>query len=375
MEDAGVSVDLAVNHNAQAIESHAANFPTCRNLREDVFQALPNLVWDADKVLDVLWASPSCTHFSRARGAVPVSEQERSLADVVLLWARDARPRVVLVENVSEWVGWGPLDAAGKPDKARAGELFQRWVRSLEMMGYEVEWRVLRACDYGAPTIRKRLYLVARCDGSGVAWPRATHGPGCDLPWRTAADCIDWSLPRGRSIFGRKKPLADATMRRIAEGMVKFVLECPRPFILNLSHGGRLEPLEAPMRTVTATPRGGDRLLVTPHLGNSGDDSPSGRRVAAFLTSYYSGGGGASPLSAPMSAVVTRARHGLVCVTLDGRAVLDVTLRMLTPDELMAAQGFRPGYRLVGSKADQIRQVGNSVCPPVAEAIARANLD
>lgn len=374
MEEAGVSVDLGVNHNAQAIESHAANFPTCQNLREDVFQALPNRVWGSDRPLDVLWASPSCTHFSRARGGSPVSDQERSLANIVLLWAKECRPRITIVENVSEWVSWGPLNADNKPDKARAGEFFRAWVSSMESLGYDVEWRILRACDYGTPTIRKRLYLIARRDGNEIAWPRPTHGPGRDLPWKTAADCIDWSLPRGQSIFNRKKPLADATMRKIAEGLNKFVLGNQTPFILNLSHGGRLERIDEPMRTVTSTPKGGDRILVTPQLGEGGDSSSS-QRVAAFLIAYYSGGGSSSSLASPLSAVVTKARHGLVCATLDGRVVQDITLRMLTPNELLAAQGFKPGYRLVGSKADQIRQIGNSVCPPVAEAITRANLD
>lgn len=459
----GLSPWLAVNHNPVALAAHALNHPKTRHLCEDVFKAQPHKVWPRNRRLRLLWASPDCTDFSRAKGGAPVSSGRRSLAWVVQDWVAQTSPLVVMLENVPEFEGWGPLGEDGRRDPTRAGETFEEFVQMFKLHGYRVEWRVLRACDYGAPTIRRRLYLIARRDGKPIVWPEPTHGPGRPLPRHTAAECIDWSLP-GRSIFDRPKPLAKATMARIAEGLRKFVLESPQPFLLNLSHGGRLEPIGEPMRTITATPDGGDRALVVPWFqetangeragqaprvraldlpaptvtatgsqgalacawlesfyssakGGRGLDDPmpavtgGGRHeglacawlakhytgaigsdmrapmgtvtaqdhhslCAAFLTSYYSGGGTAQSLSDPMAAIVTRARHGLVVVELQGQpyALRDITLRMLTPRELATAQGFGPDYQLVGTVAQQIAQVGNSVCPPVAEALVRANV-
>lgn len=424
----GASPRLAVNHNPIALRAHALNHPDTHHLCEDVFKAQPWRVWPRDRRLRLLWASPDCTDFSRAKGGKPVSGGRRSLAWAVIDWIAQVSPQILMLENVGEFLGWGPLREDGRRDPARAGETFAEWLATLRLHGYRAEWRLLRACDYGAPTIRKRLYLIARRDGRPIVWPEPTHGPG-RIPYRTAAECIDWSIP-GRSIFGRPTPLAPKTMKRIAGGLRRFVLEAAQPFLLNLSHGGRLEPLDEPMRTVTATPAGGDRALVVPwfqetangerpgqaprvraldlpaptvtatgsqgavacawlakhYTGATGSDlrAPLGTVTAqdhhslcaAFLTSYYSGGGTAQALSDPMAAIVTRARHGLVVVELGGQpyALRDITLRMLTPRELATAQGFGPDYQLVGTIAQQIAQVGNSVCPPVAEALVRANL-
>jgi len=422
----GQSPMLAINHNPIALASHAANHPATRHLCEDVFQAQPWRVWPQGQGLWLLWASPDCTHFSRAKGSAPVSAGRRSLADVVIDWAAQARPRVLMLENVPEFLTWGPL-IDGQPDKTRAGEHFRAWVLRLQLLGYRVEWRVLRACDYGTPTIRKRLYLIARCDGRPIVWPEPTHGPGL-LPYRTAAECIDWT-DLGTSIFTRKRPLADATMRRIFAGLQKFVVDCPRPFLLNLSHGGRVEPLGEPMRTITAHPKGGDRALVVPWLTKLYGTSQAGRDlqapapsisaqgqhealtvawlakhyggprsvcgsdlrqplgtvttqdhhslVAAYLVQYYGTGGQGSHPADPLPAVVTKARHGLVTVTLQGQeyAVADIALRMLKPRELARAQGFPDDYQILGTTAEQIAQIGNAVCPPVAEALVRANME
>jgi DNA (cytosine-5)-methyltransferase 1 len=282
------------------------------------------------------------------------------------------------------------LLADGTPDKARAGETFGEFVEELAALGYRSEWRVLCAADYGAPTIRKRLFLIARRDGLPICWPEPTHGPGRALPWRTAACYIDWSLPCP-SIFGRKRPLADATCRRIAAGIVRYVLG-RKPFVawgsmvdgaersahvfafLAKHYGGVVgSDLRAPLGTITAQDH---HSLVAVRLGSEAEaQRDNGRRVAVFLTSYYSGGGTASDLRQPLPTVVTHDRHGLVTVALDGieHRLVDIGMRMLAPRELARAQGFPDSFRLDGTKTQQIARIGNSVCPAVAAALVSAN--
>ena len=321
MTRAGFAPTVAVNHDADAIRMHAANHPGTMHYQESVYDVRPGLA-SRGRPVCLLWASPQCTHFSRARGGVPKSEQSRSLAWVVVDWAREVKPACIIVENVPEWVTWGPLGDDGQPIPERKGKTFRAFVVALESEGYTVEWRNLIACDYGAPTSRKRLYLVAR--RGPVSWPAPTHGKG-RTPYRTAAECIDWSIPIP-SIFGRKKPLADATCRRIAQGVKRFVLDSPSPFLLNLSHGGRLSPLTEPMGTLTAGPEGGDRCLVSPslvHMGNGEREGQSPRvydigrplgtvvagggkhgLVAAFLARHFTGCEGGN-VGAPMPTVTT----------------------------------------------------------------------
>ena len=199
----GRSPDLAINHDPEAIRMHAANHPATRHLDANIFTVDP-----LDQVkrgsVGLAWFSPDCKHFSKAKGAAPVKRNIRDLAWVVVKWAERVRPRVIMLENVEEFVTWGPVDVATmKPIPERAGETFKQWVRALRRLGYSVQWRELRACDYGAPTIRNRLFLVARCDGRPIVWPEPTHGSPADprviagvlKPWRTAAEIIDWSLP------------------------------------------------------------------------------------------------------------------------------------------------------------------------------------
>lgn len=220
----------------------------------------------------------NCTHFSRAKGGQPRSKKVRGLADVVIRWARAVKPRLILLENVEEFQTWGPLDENGYPIKAREGEDFRAWLAALVDCGYQVEYRVLVAADYGAPTTRKRFFLVARCDGQPIVWPRPTHGRGRETPWRTAAEVIDWSLPCP-SIFGRKKPLADATMRRIAAGLKRYVIDAASPFVVPVKTwgGGGNGPrgLDEPMRTVTASKRG-EFALGTPYVTRV-DNTSDGR--------------------------------------------------------------------------------------------------
>jgi DNA (cytosine-5)-methyltransferase 1 len=247
----GRPVDVAINHNPEAVAIHAANHPSTRHFTQNIYDVPPRTATMGQPV-DILWASPDCKFFSKAKGGKPLDRNIRDLAWIVVRWAQDAKPKLIFVENVEEFQKWGPLDRKGKPIKERAGETFREWVKAIEAEGYRVDWRCLRACDYGAPTIRRRLFIVARLDRKPISWPLATHGPmALNInpktplaparpksklfrplkPYRTAAECIDWALPV-RSIFGRKKPLAENTLRRIAEGMRRYVVEAREPFIV-----------------------------------------------------------------------------------------------------------------------------------------------
>jgi DNA (cytosine-5)-methyltransferase 1 len=263
----GEEVDIAINHDPVAIAVFQDNNPTTECYRADVFSVDPVKACRGRPVRH-LHASPDCRHHSRAKGGAPVSESVRALADVVPKWARAVRPDVITLENVPEFIDWGPLHQSeklrGTPIKERKGEEFRRWCGELEALGYVIEHRVLYAHHFGAPTSRKRFYLVARCDGQPISWPKPTHGPGLK-PYRTAAECIDWSLPCP-SIFERKKPLVKATLRRIAAGVVRFVLAKKRPYIVKVNHSGERAPesLDRPLTTVTAARRG--HALVAPTL-------------------------------------------------------------------------------------------------------------
>jgi DNA (cytosine-5)-methyltransferase 1 len=269
----GRAVDIAINHDEQAIRMHEVNHPATRHIRNNIWQIDPSEVTGGQHV-DLAWFSPDCKHFSKAKGGKPREKSIRDLAWVVVLWAKRARPDVILLENVEEFRTWGPLDDEGQPIKARAGETFDKWCKELRKAGYKLQFRELRACDYGAPTIRKRFFMIARCDGRPIVWPAPTHGKpdspevlaGKRLPWRTAAEIIDWSIPCP-SIFERKKPLADKTLARIAHGIMKFVVNNPRPFIVGTAfkntRAARAFDIDDPLRTATAQPEYG---LVVPHV-------------------------------------------------------------------------------------------------------------
>jgi DNA (cytosine-5)-methyltransferase 1 len=401
----GRSVDIAINHDPAAVEMHRANHPHTRHLCEDIYAVDP-VEATGGRPVDLLWASPDCKHFSKAKGGKPVSRRVRGLAWVVIRWARVKRPRIIFLENVEEFQTWGPLGPDDRPDKARAGLTFRRWVGQLRTLGYAVEWRELRACDYGVPTIRKRLYLIARCDGLPIVWPERTHGHlydtqnryrsrtrsrgtdpglwdaqapeqrarsvrgnsgggggvlgggheeargtmrGCPRnridtgsgygdagarrfeslkPYRTAAECIDWSLPCP-SIFERRRPLAENTLRRIAAGIRRYVIEAAEPFIVTCNHGGpeaRCASAADPLSTVTAARDA--RGIVIPTVTRIGQTSGRGR--------YYQ-----FPAEA-LTTVTTKAEHLLVSPYLtprygerDGQALrcrgVDVPLPTVTP--------------------------------------------
>lgn len=300
----GRSPDIAINHDAEAIAMHRANHPHSRHYQEDVWKVDP-VEACGGRPVGLMWLSPDCKHFSKAKGGKPVSKKIRGLAWVAVRWAAAVKPRVICLENVEEFQTWGPVLPNGQPCPARRGVTFRRFVAKLRRLGYEVQWRELRASNHGVPTIRKRLFLVARCDGLPIVWPKPTHGKGL-LPFCTAAECIDWSISCP-SIFltreeakaiGVKRPLAEATMRRIARGLKRFVLDNPRPFIVSLTHQGgddRVRSVDTPLSTITGAHRG-EQALVVPTLIQTGYGEREGQapRVPGLgkpLGTVVAGGG------------------------------------------------------------------------------------
>lgn len=272
----GRSPDIAINHDKEAIALHTANHPDSEHYPENVWAVDPVSACRGRPV-DLMWLSPDCTHFSKAKGGKPVKKKIRGLAWVAVRWAKAVRPAVIILENVEEFRGWGPVNRdTGKPCPKRKGQTFRAFVRKLERLGYQVQWRELRACDFGAPTIRKRFFLIARCDGSPIVWPKPTHGQRPSQPWHTAAEIIDWSIPcpsifltkdEARTI-GVRRPLAEATLRRIARGIKRFVIESPKPFIVSYygakrAGDDRIADLKAPLPTAPTENRFG---LVLPHI-------------------------------------------------------------------------------------------------------------
>lgn len=408
----GRSVDIAINHDPDAIAMHRANHPATKHYCEDVWEVDPVEACAGNPVA-LAWFSPDCKHFSRAKGGKPVDKHIRGLAWGAVKWAYKVRPKVLMLENVPEIRTWGPLSDDGKPIKERAGETFKGFVLALttgipethpayqEMcdalaidpdsedalrfrrgLGYKLEYRILKSCDYGAPTTRTRFYMIARCDGRPIVFPKATHAPknsaaaksGRKLPYHTAAECIDWSIP-AQSIFDREKPLAENTMRRIARGIQKFVIDNPEPFIINCKDHNSLvtahimhlrnhqdgQPMDAPLSTITS---GGGHHA----------------EVQALLVKYFSGGV-AKSVNEPLDTITTKDRFGLVTIHGEQYIITDIRMRMLQPRELFKAQGFPEDYIIdrdadgrVYPKSKQFARCGNAVTPQVPAALVRANL-
>lgn len=528
----GRPVDIGINHDADAIAMHKRNHPFTKHYNENIFEVDP---YEATKGRDVGWAhfSPDCTHFSRAKGGTPVKKSIRGLAWVVTKWAGTVHPRIISMENVPEFMTWGALcarrDKSGRiyktdgtlaekgeyvpyneqqlvPDKKKSGQTFKRFISVMRSLGYECKWKILTASDYGAPTIRKRLFILFRNDGKPIVFPTPTHGDpnstavksGKLKPWHTAAECIDWSIPCP-SIFERNKPLAENTLKRIAKGIQRFVIDNPTPFIVQVNHGGedfRGQSIDEPMPTITAKhgfgvvaptimcnntnnvgadiaapiptiTTGNRNYLVSPTLIQyHGEQSARETRgqalsqplqtvdtanryglVAAFISKYFGGGyngagaaienplptvtatdhnaiaavhimqmnnhcigqavdtpintitcggghfaevqaflvkyfstGTAKSVNEPLDTITTKDRFGLVTVQGEKYAIVDIGMRMLTPRELYNAQGFPPDYEIETDcygkaypKTKQIARCGNSVPPPFATAIVRAN--
>lgn len=272
-EGANIKVDLlAVNHWQIAVATHAKNHPKARHLHSSLDSVDAKKVVDTGK-LDILVASPECTHHSTARGGKPMNDQSRSSAWHVLSWAQSVAPEYIIVENVPEFMTWGPLGRNGRPIESRKGETFRAWAESLRSMGYVVEWRILNAADYGDPTTRRRLFVLARKGRRPPRWPDPTHGDpkkqaglftGNLLPWRSARESvIDWNL-KGSSIFNRKKPLADATLRRIAEGLRRFGGAAAEPFLAILRGTSSVRSVDQPVPTLTSG--GGHVALIEPFM-------------------------------------------------------------------------------------------------------------
>ena len=375
----GRSVDIAINHDPAAIAMHRANHPATKHYCENV--------WDVDPVeacagrpVGLAWFSPDCKHFSKAKGGKPVEKAIRGLAWVAIRWAKLVRPRVIILENVEEFTTWGPL-IGNRPDPVRKGQTFRRFVHALKRYGYCVEWNELRACDYGAPTIRKRFFLIARCDGLPIVWPEPTHGDPSTLfvasgilhPWRTAAEIIDWTIPCP-SIYDRKKPLCENTMRRIARGLRKFVLEHPQLYIVD----DHIAPFLIQYHTEQSGKEVRGQAVEKPLM--TADSSNRYGLVTALLIKYYGQGEGQS-LREPLHTITAKDRFGLVIVRGEPYQIIDIGLRMLTPRELFRAQGFPEDY-IIDRDADgkhypksaQVARCGNAVPPPFAEALVRANL-
>lgn len=292
----GRSPDVAINHDEVALSMHEANHPKTKHLTTSVWAVDPRELVAKGQRVGLAWFSPDCKHHSRAKGGKPLDNNIRDLAWVVVSWAELVKPDVLFVENVPEFKCWGPLTADEKPDAERAGQTFQKWVGKLRKEGYQVEWKELKACDYGAPTIRNRLFVVARCDGLPIEWPEPTHGcPNSDdvrngnlLPWVTAAEIIDFSLPcpsifdtaaeiREKYDLRAKRPLADNTLRRIAKGVQKFIIDDEDPFFVSYAqHGGANRSGYQPHHTITASKKD-QNCIVVPTLVQTGYGERAGQ--------------------------------------------------------------------------------------------------
>lgn len=414
----GKSVDIAINHDHAAIRMHKANHPNTKHYCEDVWQVDPVKACKGHPV-GLAWFSPDCKHFSKAKGGKPVEKHIRGLAWVVLKWAALVRPRVIMLENVEEFQTWGPCRAVRdkktgrvvvdvskycdnkketrvanpgevidadmqlmEPDPNRKGQTYKKWRKQLESLGYRIETKELVAADYGAPTTRKRFFMIARCDGKPIVWPKPTHASrnskevkdGLLKPYVGAYTQIDFFLPCP-SIFDTSqeikekygiravRPLAPKTMERIARGLKKFVLDNPEPFIIQCNHGGKRRPndIREPMPTITT----GDG-----HFGE----------VRAFLIKYYGDATG-QDIKNPLDTITSRDRFGLVTIDGTDYQIVDIGLRMLEPRELYGCQGFPDDYIIdhdfegnTYPRSEQVRRCGNSVCPPLPAALVHSNL-
>ena len=403
----GRPVDIAINHDPKALAMHRINHPETKHYCESVWDVDPSEITNNQPV-GLVWLSPDCKHFSKAKGGKPVEKKIRGLAWIALRWASKTRPRVIMLENVEEFKTWGVLSNDGRPCPKGKGKTFNSFVNALKRQGYVVDWRVLRACDYGSPTIRKRFFLIARRDGLEIKWPKPTHAhpdsiqvqKGNLKPWRTAAECIDWSLDCP-SIFTRARPLATATLERIAGGLKKFVFNNQKPFVVNdiapvltecaNASNKRSMPIDEPLRTICAQTKGGHHALISAFLAKNytgvigsslrepvhtitakdhnslvvshlskmkngciGQDLEDPMHtlttvnqfaeVRAFLTAFYGNEKDGNSVDEPLRTIPTRDRFGLVTIGQQDYEIADIGFRMLQPVELFKAQGFPESY-------------------------------
>jgi DNA (cytosine-5)-methyltransferase 1 len=422
----GMDVDLlAINHWDIAIKTHNRNHPGARHFCESLDNINPRVVVPGGR-LDLLVASPECTHHSIARGGKPCSDQSRSTAWHILRWAEALYVDNILIENVKEFVDWGPIGANGKPMKSKKGATFMAFRNALESLGYKTDWAILNAANYGDPTTRRRFFMIARRGNRKIKWPEITHSQdglkelfGSTKKWKPAREIIDWSI-KGKSIFNRKKPLAKRTIDRIAHGLKKYSGINVDPFLVMLYGTGNSRSIKRPLPTITANgqhialcepfllPQQGGRkdqlrvcslekpmptittagaeALVQPFLTIMKGQSKT-RDISSplptvttnphlylcepFLIKYY-GRSESQPVNNPLDTITTKDRFGLVQGELTGH--LDITLRMLEPHELAAAMSFDQDYEFAGTKTDKVRQIGNAVPVRIAEALCKSLL-
>jgi DNA (cytosine-5)-methyltransferase 1 len=405
---------LAINHWDVAIRTHSTNNISVNHLCESVDHIDPTKVVPGGE-LDLLWASPSCTHHSVARGGRPRCEQQRAPAWIIPFWLENLKVKRLIVENVPEFQNWGPLDDAGHPVKEARGETFKAFIAAIRSLGYTVDWRVLNAANYGDPTIRRRLFIQAvKGIKRTITWPNITHAESeynvNELPkWIPAREIIDQNL-HGESIFRRKRPLAPATLRRIEHGIKRFWQPYAEPFLIMLRGTGTARSLNEPLPAVTTS--GHHAALIEPFLTRFHGGTDSAERnhsldepipvidtsnrygivepfitaigqssvrdrsrslddplstivtkqehvlIEPFLVKYY-GNGDTEPIDIPLGTVTTKDRFGLV--EPGGEFALDIRFRMLQPHELAAAQGFPRDYKFCGTKTDITKQIGNAV--------------
>lgn len=433
MEDAlekkGVQhVGIAINHWKIAVETMKRNHPAVDTKCMSIEEAVPaDLVPGGE--LDILWASPSCTHHSRAKGGKPRSNQLRAQPELILTWLDQLFVRRLIVENVPEFVDWGPLDRDGRPIKSRVGDCFKAWVAALEARNYVVSWRIVNCADYGDATTRRRFFLKAVRRGCGrIVWPEPTYAenPQPELfgerkRWRGIRECLDLS-DTGKSIFGRKKPLSANTLRRIQVGLRRYCgmefqmdmlgaggpdncrirsvdepmvtqhaggnrVALVKPFLVKLRNHETVEPIDAPITTVTCS--GAHHALCTPLvLGQQGGaecrpvDEPCPtiatagaiRVITPFIFTEQNNNAPRS-VDEPVRTLTT-VRKDYVCLPQleDGR-VVDIRIRMLKPSELAAAHSFPPDYKLTGTRGDIVKQIGNSVPVRTASAMCSTDID
>lgn len=399
----------AVNHWELAIETHGLNHPDACHYVEDVFKGTAKK-HIKDRRVALLWASPECTHFSVAKGGRPCSAQSRAGANSVLEWCRDLTVDRVILENVSEWRSWGELDDKGRPIPERKGKLFEEWVGNMRKLGYDLDWRVLCAADFGAPTSRERLFVqaVRRKSGKKIVWPQPTHSRE---NWTPASSVIDWS-DLGTPLHERKRPLCENTLRRIEMGIRKHWGEWAEPFICvlrgtsvramdnssrsihqplptitaggqhlslvvpidNGSTKGGARPPEEPLTTITTKQRHGvlSALVMGQHSGSRAKPAdqhpvPTLTTVARvqlinpLLVNYY-GTGICHGVDEPVPTVTTKQRFGMIAPTPE----LALAYRMLNERELALATGFPADYKFAGNKTQTVKQIGNAVPPAFA---------
>ncbi|MEK0212437.1 DNA (cytosine-5-)-methyltransferase [Acinetobacter junii] len=384
----GRAVDFAINHDQFALAMHRINHPDTKHLCENVWDIQPGELCKDDVL--AAWFSPDCRHFSKAKGAKPVEKKIRGLAWIVLRWAKIKRPTLIGLENVTEFQTWGRLNKDGKPSLEHKGETFRSFVNALKHLGYKVEHRVLVASDFGIPTLRERFFLIARNDNQPIVFPEPTHGKpnhpmvklGLMQKWKIAADCIDWNLPCP-SIFNRKRPLAEATINRIYNGIQKHIVNNPNPFVVSINgqlvaplltecanaSSPRCMPVNEPFRTITAQVKGGHHAIIF-----------------AFLTVFYGNDKTGQSLDQPFRTITSKDKFGLVTVEQVNYQITDIGFRMVQPKELYKGQGFPDDYifdhgidengELIKlTKAQQTAKVGNSVPPGMVKMLIEANLN